>query len=105
MTVNAISSSIRATQTIEDPNYDITNDARHQPTRPEYGEDLQAQSLWQDIIDRARAQAKSQAYHRAESDTDEDRERYEIQENDILWEIRCKVSVTNISLLFPYTWV
>ena len=105
MTANAICSSIRATQTIEDPNYDITHDAHHRPTRPEYGEDLQAQSLWQDIIDRARARAKSQAYHRAESDSDEDRERYEIQENDILWEIRCKVSITNISLLFPYTWV
>lgn len=101
---------------IEDVVYDLTQGAhpaifnRHL-TAPE---DTEGDRRWQEFIDRARANSSSgtnsQRYRRAEQDFDgaerdlDDTElKYELQENDMLWEIGCKVSTTNILLIVSNT--
>ncbi len=99
--INAICSLIQATTAIDDHSDDTTDDdARgHRAIRPDAGdgadlEDGHRGRLWQDFANRARERAKRAAHN----DIDDDSEGYVLKEDDLLWEIRCKVCVTNILL-------
>lgn len=87
---------IQPITTIEDAVLDFTDKAPpimlNCLTRAE--EEGTENSRWQDLMDRAHARTK--IYHRSEHDFDDDAEAYELQEDDVLWEIGCKVSFTNI---------
>ena len=59
-------------------------------------EEEEEHDQWQGLVDRARTRAHLQTSRRA--DPDDDWEEYVLQENDVLWEIGCKVSIANILL-------
>lgn len=85
--------------TIEDQLCDTRDEVHpvvlHRPVAR--AEDEEENDRWQDLLDRAHARTNSQIYRRAEHDFDEDSEDYELQENDVLWEVGCKVSITSTS--------
>lgn len=82
----------------DDHGYGVTEEAeaavlnRFTATRAKEDEDYH----WQNVIDRAQARANSAVSCRTEHDFDA--EGHELQGNDVLWEIRCKVSMENILL-------
>ncbi|KJA12607.1 hypothetical protein HYPSUDRAFT_210324 [Hypholoma sublateritium FD-334 SS-4] len=77
---------------LEDRGHDFTGKAHpavFNGLRRAEEEEGEITGRWQELVDRAHARTNSQRYHRTEQDSDD--EGYVLQDDDILWEIGCKV--------------